>query len=134
VTLHTCRGNLQGHWFAEGGYDPIAEYMFNALDVDGYLLEFDTDRAGTFKPLRFMPKGKVAALGLVSTKEPTLEPVDQLKRRIEEASQHITLDQLAVCPQCGFSSNYLGNPITEEIEKAKLARVVETAQAVWGSA
>ena len=134
VTLHTCRGNLQGHWFAEGGYDPIAEYMFNTLNVDGYLLEFDTERAGSFKPLRFMPKGKVAALGLVSTKEPTLEPVDQLKRRIEEASQNLALDQLAVCPQCGFSSNYLGNPITEEIEKAKLARVVETAQAVWGSA
>jgi 5-methyltetrahydropteroyltriglutamate--homocysteine methyltransferase len=132
VTLHTCRGNLQGHWFAEGGYDPIAEYLFANLNVDGYLLEYDTPRAGSFAPLRFLPKGKIAALGLVSTKSPELEPIDLLKRRIEDAAKHAPLEQLALCPQCGFSSNYLGNPITEEIEKAKIARVVETARAVWG--
>jgi 5-methyltetrahydropteroyltriglutamate--homocysteine methyltransferase len=134
LALHTCRGNYQGLWLAEGGYDPIAEYVFNGIDVDAFFLEYDTPRAGTFAPLRFLPKGKTAVLGLVSTKTPELESVDMLSARIAEAARIVPLDQLAVSPQCGFSSNYLGNAVTIDDERRKLARVVETAKTVWGTA
>lgn len=134
VAMHTCRGNYQGHWMAEGGYDPIAEYLFNELKVDALFLEYDSPRAGSFAPLRFMPKDKKVVLGLVSTKTPQLEHADELKRRIEEASRYVDIERLGLSPQCGFSSNYLGNPITIEDEKRKLALVVDVARAVWGGA
>jgi methionine synthase II (cobalamin-independent) len=134
VAIHTCRGNLQGHWLAEGGYDPIAEYLFNEIAVDAYFLEYDSERAGGFEPLRFVPKGKTVVLGLVSTKTPELEPVDLIAARIEAAAKFIPLDQLCLSPQCGFSSNYLGNPVTIDDQKRKLELVVAVARKVWGSA
>jgi 5-methyltetrahydropteroyltriglutamate--homocysteine methyltransferase len=134
VAMHTCRGNYQGHWMAEGGYDPIAEYLFNEVKVDALFLEYDSPRAGSFAPLRFMPKDKVVVLGLVSSKTPQLEDPDELKRRIEDASQHVDIARLCLSPQCGFSSNYLGNPVTIDDERRKLALVVEVAQSVWRSA
>ncbi len=134
LAMHTCRGNYQGHWMAEGGYDPIAERVFNEIDVDAFFLEYDSPRAGSFAPLRFMPKGKVVVLGLVSTKTPQLEAEDELKRRIGDAAKHVDLERLCISPQCGFSSNYLGNPVSIDDEKKKLELVVKTAQAVWGSA
>jgi len=134
VCMHLCRGNFAGAWVAEGGYDPIAELLFNEIDVDGYFLEYDTPRAGSFAPLRFLPKGKIAVLGLVTTKSPNLETKDDLKRRIDEASRHAPLEQLALSPQCGFSSGIGGNAMTVDDEIAKLRLVVETAQEVWGSA
>ncbi len=112
VAMHTCRGNLQGHWMAEGGYDPIAEYLFNEIKVDALFLEYDSPRAGSFTPLRFMPKDKTVVLGLVSTKTPTLEVPGELRRRIDEASKYVDIERLCLSPQCGFSSNYLGNPVT----------------------
>jgi 5-methyltetrahydropteroyltriglutamate--homocysteine methyltransferase len=134
IAMHTCRGNYQGHWMAEGGYDPIAERIFGRTEVDAFFLEYDTPRAGTFGPLRYVPKDKVVVLGLVSTKTPELESKDVLKSRIDEAARVIDADQLCLSPQCGFSSNYLGNPVTIDDEKRKLALVVETATEVWGSA
>lgn len=134
LAMHTCRGNYQGHWMAEGGYDPIAERVFNEIEVDAFFLEYDSPRAGSFAPLRFFPKNKVLVLGLVSTKTPQLEDPVELKRRIEEASRHVALDRLCLSPQCGFSSNYLGNPVTIDDERRKLELVVRTAQSVWGSA
>ena len=134
VTLHQCRGNREGMWAAEGGYDFVAEVMFNTIDVDGYFLEYDTERAGTFEPLRFLPPGKVVALGLVSTKTPVLEPADALKRRIDQAAQHTPLERLALAPQCGFASSIRGNPLGEDDQKAKLARIVEVAHEVWADA
>lgn len=134
VAIHTCRGNLQGHWLAEGGYDPIAEYLFNEIAVDAFFLEYDSERAGGFEPLRFVPSGKTVVLGLVSTKTPVLEPADQIAARIEAAAKFIPLDQLCLSPQCGFSSNYLGNPVTIDDEKRKLELVVTVARKVWGSA
>jgi methionine synthase II (cobalamin-independent) len=134
VTMHTCRGNKQGHWMAEGGYDPVAEYVFNEIAVDGFFLEYDSPRSGTFDPLRFVPKGKAVVLGLVSTKTPELESEDLLKTRIEAASRFVALEQLCLSPQCGFSSNYLGNPVTIEDERRKLERIVKVAESVWGSA
>jgi 5-methyltetrahydropteroyltriglutamate--homocysteine methyltransferase len=131
VVMHTCRGNLQGHWLAEGGYDPVAEYVFNEIPVDAYFLEYDSPRAGTFEPLRFVPKNKRIVLGLVSTKTPELESADLLKRRIDEASKYVSLDRLCISPQCGFSSNYLGNPVTIDDEKRKLELVVSVAEFVW---
>ena len=133
VCLHICRGNFAGKWMAEGGYDPVAEVLFNEIDVDGYFLEFDTARAGGFEPLRLVPKGKIAVLGLVTTKKGTLESADELKRRIEEASRFLPLEQLALSPQCGFSSGIGGNTMGVEEELAKLRRVVEVARDVWGS-
>ena len=134
VCLHLCRGNFAGAWVAEGSYDPIAELLFNAIAVDGYFLEYDTVRAGDFAPLRFLPKGKTAVLGLVTTKSATLESKDDLKRRIDAAARHAPLDQLALSPQCGFSSGIGGQTMTvgEEIEKLQL--VVDVAREVWGSA
>jgi 5-methyltetrahydropteroyltriglutamate--homocysteine methyltransferase len=134
VCLHLCRGNFAGAWVAEGGYDPIAEILFNDIDVDGYFLEYDSPRAGSFAPLRFLPKGKTAVLGLVTTKSPELETKDEIKRRIEEASRYAAIEQLALSPQCGFSSGIGGNAMTAEDEIAKLRLVVETAREVWGSA
>ncbi|MGH7000105.1 MAG: 5-methyltetrahydropteroyltriglutamate--homocysteine S-methyltransferase, partial [Stellaceae bacterium] len=133
VCMHLCRGNFEGAWIAEGGYEPIAEALFNAIDVDGYFLEYDTERAGGFGPLRFLPKGKIAVLGLVTTKLPRLESKNDLKRRIDEAAKYVPLDQLALSPQCGFASGERGNKLTVADEIAKLTLVVETAREVWGS-
>jgi 5-methyltetrahydropteroyltriglutamate--homocysteine methyltransferase len=132
VTFHQCRGNREGSWMAEGGYDPVADVLFNAINVHGYFLEYDTARAGTFAPLRLLPKGKAVVLGIMSSKTPELEPADDLKRRIGEAAKLAPLDQLAVSPQCGFSSPIGGNPLSESAQEAKLARLVEVARAVWG--
>jgi 5-methyltetrahydropteroyltriglutamate--homocysteine methyltransferase len=134
VGMHLCRGNFAGAWVAEGGYEPIAELLFNEIAVDGYFLEYDSPRAGSFAPLRFLPKGKIAVLGLVTTKNSALESKDELKRRIEEASRYAPLEQLALSPQCGFSSGIGGNTMTIEDEIAKLRLVVETAREVWGEA
>ena len=131
VTFHQCRGNREGHWMAEGGYDPVAEVLFNAVNVHGYFLEYDTARAGTFAPLRLLPKGKIVVLGVMSSKTPELESADDLKRRIGEAAKFTPLDQLAVSPQCGFSSSIGGNPLSESAQEAKLRRLVEVARAVW---
>jgi 5-methyltetrahydropteroyltriglutamate--homocysteine methyltransferase len=134
VAMHTCRGNYQGHWMAEGGYDPIAEYLFSEIEVDALFLEYDSPRAGSFAPLRFMPKDKTVVLGLVSTKTAELEDPDVLRRRIEDASRYVDLERLCLSPQCGFSSNYLGNPVSIDDEQRKLALIVDVAQSVWGSA
>ena len=134
ITTHMCRGNFQSSWMAEGGYEPVAEKMFGQVDVDGFFMEFDTDRAGDFAPLRFVPKGKFVVLGLVSSKVPELESVDALKSRIEEATKFVPLEQLCLSPQCGFASTHHGNKLTIDDEKRKLERVVETAEAVWGNA
>jgi methionine synthase II (cobalamin-independent) len=132
VTTHSCRGNFQSYWAAEGGYDFVAEALFGELNVDGFFLEYDDARSGGFEPLRFVPKGKMVVLGLVTTKRGELESKDQLKRRIDEASQYVPLDQLCLSPQCGFSSTVEGNSITFDEEVAKLRLVVETAEEVWG--
>jgi 5-methyltetrahydropteroyltriglutamate--homocysteine methyltransferase len=131
VTLHQCRGNREANWGAEGGYDPVAEVLFNEIDVDGYFLEYDSERAGGFHPLRLLPKGKVAVLGVMSTKSAELESVDFLKRRVEEATKYAPLEQLAVSPQCGFASSIGGRPMTEERQEEKLARLVEVARSIW---
>ncbi len=132
VTLHTCRGNFQSMWMASGGYDAVAEAVFAGTGVDGFFLEYDTERAGGFEPLRFVPKGVKVVLGLVSSKRPELESKDRLKRRIDEAARIHDLDDLCLSPQCGFASSHHGNRITEDVERAKLALVVETAAEVWG--
>ena len=132
IAFHVCRGNNQSRWQADGGYEPIAEQMFSLLDVDRYLLEYDTDRAGGFEPLRFMPKGKAVVLGLVTTKEAPLESQDLLMRRIEEASKYVAMDDLALSPQCGFASVAQGNLITSDDQRRKLDLVVETAHRMWG--
>ncbi|MBB5984783.1 5-methyltetrahydropteroyltriglutamate--homocysteine S-methyltransferase [Sphingobium lignivorans] len=132
VCMHVCRGNFAGRWVAEGGYEPIADVMFNELNIDGYFLEYDSDRAGGFEPLRFVPKGKTVVLGLVTTKRGQMESADELKRRIEEASKFVSIDQLALSPQCGFSSGIGGNTMGIEDEKQKLALVVKVAEEVWG--
>ena len=133
VCTHLCRGNFRSAWVAEGGYDPVAEVLFNELKVDGYFLEFDTPRAGNFAPLRYLPKNKKLILGLVTSKTPELEKPDDLKRRIDEASKFVALDQLGISPQCGFSSTVLGNKLTIDDQIAKLKLVVEVARDVWGS-
>ncbi len=130
--IHLCRGNQRSMWHREGAYDAIAERLFNELPHQRFLLENDAPRAGSFEPLRFVPKGKVVVLGLVSTKVPELETLDALKRRIEEAAKFIPLDQLAISPQCGFASDVVGNLLSADDQKRKLERVVETARAVWG--
>jgi 5-methyltetrahydropteroyltriglutamate--homocysteine methyltransferase len=130
--IHLCRGNQRSMWHREGAYDAIAERLFNELPHQRFLLEYDTARAGSFEPLRFVPKGRVAVLGLVSTKGPELESLDTLKRRIEEAGKFLPLDQLAISPQCGFASDVVGNLLGPDDQKRKLERVVETARAVWG--
>jgi 5-methyltetrahydropteroyltriglutamate--homocysteine methyltransferase len=132
ITTHMCRGNFRSSWVAEGGYDFVAEALFNELDVDGFFMEWDDARSGGFEPLRFVPKGKVVVLGLVTTKRGALETADDLKRRIEEATQYVDLDQLCLSPQCGFSSTVEGNALTYDQEVEKLRRVVEVAAEVWG--
>lgn len=132
VTMHLCRGNARSQWFASGGYEPVADKMFNLTDVDGFFLEYDDERSGDFAPLRFVPKGKTVVLGLVTTKRGELESKDDLKRRIDEAAKYVDLDQLCLSPQCGFSSNAIGNLVSEADEIAKLSLVVETAADVWG--
>jgi 5-methyltetrahydropteroyltriglutamate--homocysteine methyltransferase len=134
VTLHTCRGNFQSMWMASGGYDAVAEAIFGTVAVDGFFLEYDDARSGGFEPLRFVPKGRRVVLGLVSTKSPELESKDALKRRIDEAAKFVPLEQLALSPQCGFSSTVDGNAVTIDEEIAKLRLVVDTAREVWGSA
>ena len=120
ITTHMCRGNNQSMWAAEGGYDFVADALFNQLEVDGFFMEWDDERSGGFEPLRYVPKGKTVVLGLVTTKRPTLEDKDLLKRRIEEASQYVDVDQLCLSPQCGFSSTEEGNKLTIEDEARKL--------------
>ena len=130
--IHLCRGNQRSMWHREGSYDDIAERLLNELKHDRFLFEYDTPRAGGFEPLRFLPKGKVVVLGLVSTKVPQLEKIDDLKRRIDSAGQYTPLERLAISPQCGFSSDVVGNLISEDDQKRKLEIVVETARQVWG--
>ena len=134
ITTHMCRGNFRSSWVAQGGYDFVAEPMFTELGVDAFFMEFDDERSGTFEPLRFVPKGKLVVLGLVTSKRGELESKDYLKRRIEEASRYVDVDQLCLSPQCGFSSTVDGNALTLEQQMAKLRLVVETAEEVWGSA
>jgi len=131
--IHLCRGNQRSMWHREGSYDAIAEKIFNELHHDRFLLEYDSPRAGTFEPLRFVPKSKTVVLGLVSTKVAELERVDDLKQRIDRASKYIPLEQLAISPQCGFASDVVGNLISEDDQKRKLEVVVETARQVWGT-
>jgi 5-methyltetrahydropteroyltriglutamate--homocysteine methyltransferase len=133
VTTHMCRGNFRSSWAAEGSYDYVAEALLNELEVDGYFMEWDDERSGGFEPLRFLPKGpKQVVLGLVTTKRGALESKDELKRRIEEASRHAPIEQLALSPQCGFSSTVEGNSLSEDEQWAKLALIVEVADEVWG--
>jgi 5-methyltetrahydropteroyltriglutamate--homocysteine methyltransferase len=131
VAIHLCRGNNRSHWYAEGGYDAIAEKLFGELRVDRFLLEYDDERSGGFEPLRFVPRGKIVVLGLVSSKLAALESGDELRRRIDEASRFVPLDELALSPQCGFASTMEGNLLTEDDQWAKLALIVDTARAVW---
>jgi 5-methyltetrahydropteroyltriglutamate--homocysteine methyltransferase len=132
IVMHTCRGNWKSAWLAQGGYDPVARAVFQETNVDGYFLEFDSERAGGFEPLRAVPRGKRIVLGLVSTKTPTLENKDDLKRRIDAASRHVPLEDLSLSPQCGFASTHHGNLLTEDEQWRKLELVVETAREVWG--
>jgi methionine synthase II (cobalamin-independent) len=134
VTVHTCRGNFQSMWMAEGGYEKVAEIVFDQPDVDGYFMEYDTERAGGFEPLKYMPKNKRVVLGLVSSKKPELESKDVLKRRIEEAAKFFPLENLCLSPQCGFASTHHGNKITEDVERRKLELIVEVAAEIWGTA
>jgi len=133
LAIHLCRGNNRSQWYAEGGYDAIAEKLFGNLNVDSFLLEYESERAGTFEPLRFVPRDKTVVLGLISSKVPQLESSDRLARRIEEATQYVPLENLAVSPQCGFASTMEGNLLTEEQQWQKLELVVDTARKVWGS-
>jgi 5-methyltetrahydropteroyltriglutamate--homocysteine methyltransferase len=131
--VHLCRGNFKSAWVAEGGYEPVAEVLFNELKVDGYFLEYDDARSGDFSPLRFVPRGKTVVLGLVTTKLGQLESKDDLKRKIDQAAKVLPLDQLCLSPQCGFSSTVHGNEIAREAQGAKLRLVIETAEEVWGA-
>jgi len=130
--MHLCRGNNRSHWYAEGGYDAIAEKLFGSVNVDRFLLEYDDDRSGTFAPLRFVPTGKTVVLGLISSKRPQLEDGDVLMRRIQDAARYVPVEYLALSPQCGFASTMEGNLLTEEEQWAKMRLVVETAHRVWG--
>ncbi len=132
ITMHLCRGNFQSTFVASGGYEPVADILFNTINVHGYFMEYDSDRAGGFEPLRLVPKGKTVVLGLVTTKSGRLESKDDLKRRIEAASKFIDLDQLCLSPQCGFASTEEGNLLAEEEQWAKLRMIVEVAEEVWG--
>ena len=133
ITMHLCRGNFRSSFVASGGYEPVAEALFNKIKVHGYFMEYDSDRAGGFEPLRFVPKGKTVVLGLVTSKTGELESRDQIKRRIEQAAKHVPLDQLCLSPQCGFASTEEGNVLSENEQWAKLRTIVETAEDVWGT-
>jgi 5-methyltetrahydropteroyltriglutamate--homocysteine methyltransferase len=133
IGMHLCRGNRGGQWHAEGSYDTVADRLFNALNIPFYFLEYDTPRAGTFAPLRLVPRDKTVILGLVSSKLPLLEHKDALRARIDDATQFVDLDRLAISPQCGFASVDTGNPLTAEMQAQKLRLVVELARDIWGS-
>jgi 5-methyltetrahydropteroyltriglutamate--homocysteine methyltransferase len=130
--IHLCRGNQRSMWHREGSYDDIAERLLNELKHDRFLFEYDTPRAGGFEPLRFLPKGKIIVLGLVSTKVAQLETIDELKQRVDEAAKYVPLEQIAISPQCGFSSDVVGNLVSEDDQKRKLEIVVEAARQIWG--
>jgi methionine synthase II (cobalamin-independent) len=132
IAVHLCRGNFKSAWVAEGGYEPVAEVLFNELNVDAYFLEYDDERAGDFRPLRFVPKNKTVVLGLVTTKDGALESKDSLVTRIKEAAEFMPLEQMCLSPQCGFSSTVEGNQISEEEQWAKVRRIVEVSREVWG--
>jgi 5-methyltetrahydropteroyltriglutamate--homocysteine methyltransferase len=134
VTLHLCRGNFKSTYMGAGGYETVEDVLFNDIDVDGYFMEYDDERSGGFEPLRALPKGKRVALGVVTTKRGALESKDELKRRIDAAAKFTDLDQLCLAPQCGFASTEEGNLLTEDEQWAKLERIVEVAEEVWGSA
>jgi 5-methyltetrahydropteroyltriglutamate--homocysteine methyltransferase len=134
ITMHLCRGNFRSTFIASGGYEPVAEVLFNTMPVDGYFMEWDSDRAGGFEPLRFLPKGKTVVLGLVTSKTGTLESKDAIKRRIEEAAKFAPLDQLCLSPQCGFASTQEGNTLAEDEQWRKLEMIVQVAEEVWGTA
>jgi 5-methyltetrahydropteroyltriglutamate--homocysteine methyltransferase len=134
ITMHLCRGNFRSSWIAQGGYEPVAELLFNVIGVNGYFMEYDSDRAGGFEPLRFVPKGRTVVLGLVTSKTGVLESKDEIKRRIDQASRYLDLDQLCLSPQCGFASTEEGNLLTHDQQWAKLSRIVEIADEVWGRA
>jgi 5-methyltetrahydropteroyltriglutamate--homocysteine methyltransferase len=133
ITMHLCRGNFRSLWIAQGGYEPVAEMLFNTINVDGYFMEYDTERAGGFEPLRFVPKGKTVVLGLVTSKSGALESKDDLKRRVNEAARYLDLEQLCLSPQCGFASTEEGNVLAESEQWAKLALIVEVANEIWGT-
>jgi 5-methyltetrahydropteroyltriglutamate--homocysteine methyltransferase len=132
ITMHLCRGNFRSSWIAQGGYEPIAEILFQQIGANAYFMEFDTERAGGFEPLRLLPKDKVVVLGLVTSKQGGLESKDEIKRRIDQAAKFVDLDQLCLSPQCGFASTEEGNLLAEDEQWAKLARIVEVAEEVWG--
>ncbi len=132
VTMHLCRGNFQSTFVASGGYEPVADILFNTINVHGYFMEYDSDRAGGFEPLRLVPKGKTVVLGLVTSKSGRLESKDEIKRRIEQAAKFIDLDRLCLSPQCGFASTEEGNILAEDEQWAKLRMIVELAEEVWG--
>jgi len=132
LAIHLCRGNFRSAWVAEGGYEPVAEVLFNEMDVDAYFLEYDDERSGDFAPLRFVPSNKMVLLGLVSSKVGAMEPRTDLVQRVKEAAQYVPLENLCLSPQCGFSSTVHGNEITENEQWAKLALVVDTAREIWG--
>jgi len=133
ITMHLCRGNFRSLWIAQGGYEPVAELLFNTINVDGYFMEYDTERAGGFEPLRFVPKGKTVVLGLVTSKSGALESKDDLKRRVNDAARYLDLEQLCLSPQCGFASTEEGNLLAETDQWAKLALIVEVADEIWGT-
>ena len=136
AAMHICRGNSSGNFAAQGGYEPIADVLLNEIDIDGYFMEYDDERSGGFEPLRFFPKGskKRVVLGLVSTKRPQLESKDDLKRRIDEATKYVPLENLCISPQCGFASTWKGNPVTMQVQHDKMKLVVDVAREVWGTA
>jgi 5-methyltetrahydropteroyltriglutamate--homocysteine methyltransferase len=134
ITMHNCRGNFRSRWAAEGSYEPVAERLFNIKGIDAYFLEYDSERAGGFEPLRFLPKNKLVVLGVVTSKVGALEPKDAIKRRIEQATKYVDLDWLCLSPQCGFASTEEGNDVSEDQQWAKLAFVREIADEVWGRA
>jgi 5-methyltetrahydropteroyltriglutamate--homocysteine methyltransferase len=132
IAMHMCRGNNRGKWMGSGGYETVSDVVFGSLDIDHFFMEYDSERAGDFRPLRNVPAGKTVILGLVSTKTPVLETRDALKRRIDDAARYLQRDQLCLSPQCGFASNFMGNPLTFDDQRRKLALVVETAREIWG--
>jgi 5-methyltetrahydropteroyltriglutamate--homocysteine methyltransferase len=133
IGMHLCRGNFKGHYLSQGGYEPVAERLFNGINVDVFFLEYDTPRAGDFEALRYMPDDKSVVLGIVSTKTPELESADDLKRRIEDAGRYVDIDRLALSPQCGFASTVAGNPVSVDDQRAKLRLIVDVANDVWGA-